>query len=151
MPVSALKVISTAQNGVGTFILQCKRLDFHYCDWAGSSDGMKAFLKYTLPQFARNNPSLHIHVSPRPNAHPIIRGSYINGREKVVCVRNLEKEQIIKKAELLRDASGEKLKRVKGGRAVQSSNENVRGIWSGVHTLSAEGSWGPLDGMTRKG
>lgn len=30
-----------AQNGVGAFILQCKRLDFHYCDWAGSSKGMK--------------------------------------------------------------------------------------------------------------
>ncbi len=29
------------QNGVGAFILQCKKLDFHYCDWAGSSKGMK--------------------------------------------------------------------------------------------------------------
>jgi large subunit ribosomal protein L43 len=29
------------QNGVGAFILQCKRIDFHYCDWAGSSRGMK--------------------------------------------------------------------------------------------------------------
>jgi len=29
------------QNGVGAFILQCKKLDIHYCDWAGSSKGMK--------------------------------------------------------------------------------------------------------------
>ena len=29
-----------SQNGVGAFILPCKRLDFHYCDWAGSSRGM---------------------------------------------------------------------------------------------------------------
>lgn len=30
------------QNGVGgAFIHQCKKLDFHYCDWAGSSRGMK--------------------------------------------------------------------------------------------------------------
>lgn len=28
------------QNGVGAFILPCKRMDFHYCDWAGSSRGM---------------------------------------------------------------------------------------------------------------
>lgn len=60
MPVRAIKAISTSrvrlalkflffrgailtklQNGVGAFILQCKRLDFHYCDWAGSSKGMK--------------------------------------------------------------------------------------------------------------
>lgn len=32
---------SMSQNGLGAFILQCKRLDFHYCDWAGSSRGMK--------------------------------------------------------------------------------------------------------------
>lgn len=30
-----------SQNGVGAFILQCKKMDFHYCDWAGSSKGMK--------------------------------------------------------------------------------------------------------------
>ena len=30
-----------AQNGVGAFILQCKKMDLHYCDWAGSSRGMK--------------------------------------------------------------------------------------------------------------
>ena len=35
------KRLTTHQNGVGAFILQCKRLDFHYCDWAGSSKGMK--------------------------------------------------------------------------------------------------------------
>ena len=29
------------QNGLGAFILQCRKLDFHYCDWAGSSKGMK--------------------------------------------------------------------------------------------------------------
>lgn len=33
--------ITCTQNGVGAFILQCKRLDFHYCDWAGSSRGLK--------------------------------------------------------------------------------------------------------------
>lgn len=72
-------------------------------------------------------------VSPNPSRHPVIRGTYINGREKAICVRNLEKEQVLKKAELLRDASGEKLKRVKGGRIVTSENEGVRGIWSPMH------------------
>ena len=41
--------------------------------------------------------------------------------------------QILRKAELLRDASGEKLRRVKGGRVVDSLNESVRGIWSPMH------------------
>jgi large subunit ribosomal protein L43 len=36
-----VRLLTRWQNGVGAFILQCKRLDFHYCDWAGSSKGMK--------------------------------------------------------------------------------------------------------------
>ena len=46
-------------------------------------------------------------------------------------MRNLEPLQILKKAELLRDASGEKLKRVT--KPVQSINDSVRGVWSPYH------------------
>jgi large subunit ribosomal protein L43 len=46
-------------------------------------------------------------------------------------VRNLQKEQIMQKAELLRDASGEKLKRVT--KPVKSIKESVRGVWSPYH------------------
>lgn len=92
------------------------------------------FLKSALfPAFARAHPQIQIHVSPRGNHHPVIRGQYINGREKVICVRNLEKEQILKKAELLKDANGEKVQSVKGGRVVGSLNEGVRGIWDPFH------------------
>jgi hypothetical protein len=37
----SLPVYNQTQNGVGAFILQCKKMDFHFCDWAGSSRGMK--------------------------------------------------------------------------------------------------------------
>ncbi|KAL1302887.1 hypothetical protein AAFC00_003214 [Neodothiora populina] len=131
MPLQALKKTAQSQNGVGAFILQCKRLDFHYCDWAGSSKGMNSFLKNTLPRFAAQNPQIEITVSPRPRKHPVIKGTYINGREKAVCVRNLEQGQILQKALLLRDASGEKLKKVT--KPVKSLNESVRGIWDPFH------------------
>lgn len=90
-----------------------------------------AFLEKTLPAFARENPQIEIRVSPRPQKHPLIKGLYINGREKPVCVRNLEPSEILKKANLLKEASGEKLKRVK--KPVTSLNESVRGIWSPYH------------------
>jgi len=91
-------------------------------------------------------------VSPRPHKHPIIRGTYsaspsppapsllrnkalndfiVNGREKVICVRNLEHNQILQKAELLRNSSGLRLKKLK--KPVQSLNESVRGIFSPFH------------------
>ncbi|KAF2489619.1 hypothetical protein BU16DRAFT_518164 [Lophium mytilinum] len=131
MPLSAVKAVAKGQNGVGAFILQCKRLDFHYCDWAGSSKGMNAFIHKRLPQFARENPQIEITVSPRPHKHPVVTGHYINGREKAVCVRNMTTELILEKANLLKEASGEKLRRV--NKPVTSVNESVRGIWSPYH------------------
>ncbi|KAK3067452.1 39S ribosomal protein L51, mitochondrial [Teratosphaeriaceae sp. CCFEE 6253] len=154
MPLQALRTVAKAQNGVGAFMLQCKRIDFHYCDWAGSSRGMKytfpsshplpdattrsntpvsSFLKYQLPAFARQNPSIEICVSPRPGRHPVIKGQYINGREKAICVRNMEPTEVTKKAELLKAASGEKLRRER--RPVRSVNESVRGVWSPFHGM----------------
>ncbi|KAL4939724.1 hypothetical protein BDV06DRAFT_224778 [Aspergillus oleicola] len=131
MPLTGIRTVATARNGVGAFVLQCKQLDFHYCDWAGSSRGMNAFLKHSLPKFAAQNPSIEIRVSPRPHKHPIIKGHYINGREKTICVRNLEPEQIAIKADMLKQASGEKNKRTK--KPVTSINESVRGIWDPYH------------------
>ncbi|KAI5293152.1 39S ribosomal protein L51, mitochondrial [Ascosphaera acerosa] len=132
MPLAPVKsVVSKAQNGVGAFILQCRRIDFHYCDWAGSSKGMNLFLQHHLPAFARANPQIEIRVSPRPNKHPVMRGYYINGREKAICVRNMQKEQVLAKAELLKAASGEKPRRVV--KPVSSINESVRGVWSPFH------------------
>ncbi|KAL0637628.1 39S ribosomal protein L51, mitochondrial [Maublancomyces gigas] len=131
MPITALRAVSKAQNGVGAFVLQCKRLDFHYCDWAGASKGMKSFLTHKLPEFAKSNPQIEITVSPRPHQHPIIRGTYINGREKVICVRKLDHQQILQKTELLRNSSGQRLRRIT--KPVKSMNEGVRGIFSPFH------------------
>lgn len=91
----------------------------------------RGFIKSQLPKFARSNPQVEFSVSPRPGKHPVIIGRYINGREKAICVRNMEPLEILKKAELLRDASGEKLKRV--NKPVTSINPSVRGIWSPYH------------------
>lgn len=58
-------------------------------------------------------------------------GHYINGKIKSICVKNMEPSEILKKAELLRDASGDKVKRV--NKPVTSINESVRGVWSPYH------------------
>jgi len=92
---------------------------------------ISSFLRNSLAKFAAANPQVEIAVSPRPRKHPVIIGHYINGREKAICVRNLDKEQVLRKAELLRDASGEKNKRVL--KPVMSINQSVRGVWSPYH------------------
>ncbi|KAL5612596.1 hypothetical protein BROUX41_004309 [Berkeleyomyces rouxiae] len=131
MTIQALRAVSTGQNGVGAFVLQCKKLNFHYCDWAGSSVGMNGFIKSKLSAFAAANPEVEIEVSPRPGKHPVITGYYVNGKERSICVRNLQPDQILKKAQILRDATGEKNKRV--SKPVTSITESVRGVWSPYH------------------
>ncbi|KAH9883880.1 thioredoxin-like protein [Xylariomycetidae sp. FL2044] len=131
MTIRALEKVSVGQNGLGAFILQCKRIDIHYCDYSGSSRGMNAFIKSQLSRFASTHPQIEFAVSPRPRKHPVLIGHYINGNQKSICVKNLDSLQILKKAELLRDASGEKVKRV--NKPVTSISESVRGIWSPYH------------------
>jgi len=55
----------------------------------------------------------------------------MNGQTKETDVRNLEKNQILKEVNFLRNDDGEKMKRVI--KPVSSLNDNVRGIWSGMH------------------
>ncbi|KAK6949835.1 hypothetical protein Daesc_008157 [Daldinia eschscholtzii] len=84
-----------------------------------------------LAKFASTHPQIEFAVSPRPRKHPVLIGHYINGKQKSICVKNMDSLQILKKMELLRDASGEKNKKV--NKPVTSINESVRGIWSPYH------------------
>ncbi len=61
----------------------------------------------------------------------MIVGHYISGRERSICVRNMDPNQILKKAELLRNATGEKNKKLT--KPVSSINASVRGVWSPYH------------------
>lgn len=90
-----------------------------------------SFLKEDLPAFARANPQIEIRIFPRPAKHPLVRGHFINGNEKAISVRNFKPDEIMEKVNLLKQASGEKLKRQK--KPVTSLNESVRGIWSPYH------------------
>ena len=57
----------------------------------------------------------------------------VNSRDKVIDLKEFEVTGIEKKVELLLDASGAKIKHIKGSRVVESTTEAARGIWSGLH------------------
>jgi large subunit ribosomal protein L43 len=92
---------------------------------------MNSFIKASLPTFARNNPQIEITVSPRPRRHPVITAHYTDGAQRSICVRNLQNEGVREKAELLRNSTGEKNRKL--GKPVTSINESVRGIWDPFH------------------
>ncbi|KAI2615287.1 thioredoxin-like protein [Hypoxylon sp. NC1633] len=131
MTIRAIEKVSVGQNGIGAFILQCRKIDVHYCDYSGSSRGMNSFIKSQLSKFAASHPQIEFAVSPRPRKHPVLIGRYINGKQKSICVKNMDPLQILLKVQLLRDSSGEKVKRV--NKPVTSINESVRGVWSPYH------------------
>ncbi|ODQ67710.1 hypothetical protein NADFUDRAFT_39131 [Nadsonia fulvescens var. elongata DSM 6958] len=117
-------------NGVGSFVHQCKRVTLRYSNWGGSSNGMRAFIKNNLKDIASQNPQIEFLVEQK-SGHPLIRGDYVNGRDKVVCVRNLDPNEIMVKFNLTKNSSGAKLKT--NNKPVESINESVRGIWSPFH------------------
>ena len=63
----------------------------------------------------------------------LLRAEYTNGREKVVCVRNLNIDNVENKLKLLKDSDGDILRRRTKNDNVESLNSSVRGIWSPLH------------------
>lgn len=54
-----------------------------------------------------------------------------NDREKVIALNGFEVTGVAKKVQLLLDSSGAKIRALK--KAVESTTEAPRGIWSGMH------------------
>ncbi|RUS30627.1 hypothetical protein BC938DRAFT_479149 [Jimgerdemannia flammicorona] len=147
--------LARPKNGVGAFVFQCRKLVFSYCEHFGSNNGMVCvsfhsvrvfrfkdrnenspvldYIRSDLVKFAKKNPQIEIVVQHRPAHHPIVKGFYLNGRDKVICVRNLSPSEIGDKVKLLRDSSGAKTKLL-AKKPVLSTTESVRGIWSPFHS-----------------
>ncbi|KAJ7124831.1 thioredoxin-like protein [Mycena crocata] len=131
-PLLRAQLNSTPANGHVAFIPQIRKLVFEYCnDWPSSAN-TRTFLRRDLIPFAKSNPHVEIVVKQRNRKEPIVRGFYVNGRDKVIALNKLEVTGIHKKLELLLDSSGLKIKPLKR-RTVESTTEAARGIWSGLH------------------
>ncbi|CAK5265027.1 unnamed protein product, partial [Mycena citricolor] len=126
------RLASAPANGHTTFLPQIRKLVFEFCnDWPSSAN-TRTFLQRELIPFARENPHVEIVVKQRNRKEPIVRGFYVNGRDKVIALHKLEVTGIHKKLDLLLDASGLKIKPLKR-RTIESTTEAARGIWSGLH------------------
>ncbi|AWU74949.1 hypothetical protein CAS74_003310 [Pichia kudriavzevii] len=136
--IKVLQQVSRSRNGVGAFVLPCKRITLQYCNFGGSSEGMRDFLRQRLPKFAARHPEIEFRVVEKPGKHPIVKGEYstpnanVNNYEndtfKQICVRKWNIDVIENKLKLLVNSSGKKLSKPK--HTVVSSNPSVRGIWS---------------------
>ncbi|KAF8528049.1 thioredoxin-like protein [Hysterangium stoloniferum] len=137
LPPSTLHILrgslkSQPANGHASFIPQIRKIVVEYCDYWPSSANTRSFLMKRIEQFAKEHPHVEFIVKQRNYKQPIVRGFYLNGREKVVPLNGFETTMIHQKVQLLLDSSGAKIKPLKN-RTVESSTESPRGIWSGLH------------------
>ncbi|ELR10837.1 mitochondrial ribosomal protein L51/S25/CIB8 family protein [Acanthamoeba castellanii str. Neff] len=110
-------------------IWQLRKLKLQYCDFGGSSRGMREFLETRLPEFQKKNPQVLVDVVKRRNRHPHLSGEYLIGREKSVGVGGLEADEVEHYIYHLRNQWGLKSRRLGAGQIV-SQRRSVQGVWN---------------------
>ncbi|CAE6432904.1 unnamed protein product [Rhizoctonia solani] len=130
-PILRAQLRTKPSNGHGAFVPQIKKLVFEYCDTWSSSARLRGYLLRNSERLAQENPHVEVVVRQRPFKSPIVRGIYLNDRDKVVPLNKLEPSSIEQKVQLLLDSSGAKIRPFK--RSIESTTEGARGMWSGFH------------------
>ncbi|ODV64450.1 mitochondrial 54S ribosomal protein mL43 [Ascoidea rubescens DSM 1968] len=130
MPVKPLSATSLSMNGLGTFMLPCKKIVLQYCNWNGSAEGMRQFILNELKDYAASNPKIEFNIIKK-TGHPVVKGYYPYNQVKSICVRNLKPFEIKRKLDLIKNNSSAQLTSYKNN--VTSKNKNPRGIWSPFH------------------
>ena len=75
-------------------VRQLKELLVRYSDIDGSSRGIRQWIRTDLIAFAEKNPTVLVRTEKRRAAHPFVRGHYLNGNTKTICIKNIEPEEI---------------------------------------------------------
>lgn len=133
MPVKAIPKLSIARNGLGAFVKPCHKVTVQYCNWGGSSQGVRDLLTHPHKQFqkfASGNRDTMFEIVQK-NGHPSLTFHYNTGVVSTVDVRNL-------KAAGVAQTMDEHIKRAgnapyKFNHKVKSINESIRGVWSPFH------------------
>jgi len=131
-PVLRAGLRSSPSNGYVSFVPQIRKLVFEFCERWPTSEPLRNVLKEGAETIAHENPHVEVVIRKRMFKEPLIRGFYLNNRTKEICLKGLNRREVIDKIQLLLDSSGAKIKPIKG-HPVQSTTPSVRGVWSGMH------------------
>ncbi|KAL4180593.1 hypothetical protein AMTRI_Chr13g92860 [Amborella trichopoda] len=109
-------------------VWQLEKLVVSYCNWGGSSRGIRAFMEAHLPSFIDKNPQLEVANELIRGQHPHLKAFYKNKNERVVCVKNMKPEDILLHATRLRNALGRKVIKLRTRHVTK--HPSVQGTWT---------------------
>ncbi|WWC91766.1 uncharacterized protein L201_006713 [Kwoniella dendrophila CBS 6074] len=128
-------------TGYRHFLTPLRKLIFDYDAESPSQHGIRSFIRKPLINLARENPDVEFVVRRlKRGKAAVLRGHYVNGRDKVICVNRLEMDGVTNKVNLLLNSSGAKIKPLKNlTLEAAPTSESARGVWSALHDQSKDG------------
>ena len=109
---------------------QLKNIRLYFCDFGGSSSGVREFLKSEqLAQFVSANEHLNLEVYLRRGQHPYMSSTYVNGYVKDQPLRNLHEEDVKDQFVKFNSALG-RMALKHNSVKVMSSKKSIQGEWT---------------------
>lgn len=131
MSIKAIPKSSLARNGVGAFVNPCFKVVVQYCNWGGSSQGLRdAMVNGQLSKIADKHKGTMFEVIKR-SGHPKLTFHYNNNTTQTVEIPRLKENEVVNKINEYVRRSGNEL--FKCNHKVISNNSSVRGIWSPLY------------------
>ncbi|KAF8065966.1 hypothetical protein N665_1163s0002 [Sinapis alba] len=90
-------------------VWQLKKLVVSYCNWGGSNRGIRAFMDSESPALIEKNPQLEVVTALSRGQHPYLKGEYQMKGWCVMCVKNMDTEEVLLNATRLRNSLGRKV------------------------------------------
>ncbi|WVQ74235.1 hypothetical protein IAR50_003831 [Cryptococcus sp. DSM 104548] len=128
-------------QGYKHFLTPLRKLVVDYDAEAPTQGGVRSWITKPLLELARQNPDVEIVVRRQKRGKSaVLRGHYVNGRDKVICVNRLDVNQVKNKVDILLNSSGAKVKHLKNSTLEAApASESARGIWSALHDQARDG------------
>mmetsp|Transcript_3480 Transcript_3480/g.8672 ORF Transcript_3480/g.8672 Transcript_3480/m.8672 type:complete len:117 (-) Transcript_3480:123-473(-) len=106
---------------------QLKQLTLKYCEFSGSSRGVREFVDNMLPAFTRKHPQYDVVAEVRRGRHPFVKGDFVRGEARVVDLKNRDAEEVAGIFDGLRSSSNRKSNRLKTRHMTRTPS--IQGKW----------------------
>ncbi|XP_030060637.1 large ribosomal subunit protein mL43 [Microcaecilia unicolor] len=120
-------VQSVLQNGVGRYVCQLKRLTFIFSKDAQPSRGVRDFIEEKVVDFAKQNPSVVLYVTPQRSRVPKLIAEYLNGKVKEEAINSKTSDEILELVQKMVNQSGLDIIRIR--KSYHTDSPSIQGQW----------------------